>query len=49
MIADDFEISFYEPTAITTIKLLLRRTLVRSVILIIKVTRASGFKKTYNL
>ena len=43
---------FYEPNFITTIKLLLRRTLLRSVILIIKFKISfTGFKKliTYNL
>jgi len=48
MIDDNFENDFYLPGNIATIKLLLRRTLVRSVIYIIKVTNSLSTIPTTN-
>jgi len=49
IIADDFENDFYVPNYIASIKLLLRRTLVHSVIYIIKVTNSLSIISNYKL
>jgi hypothetical protein len=49
MTGDIFENDFYVPGNIATIKLLLRRTLVRSVINIIKVTNSLSIIPNYKL